>query len=1095
LLTRGFRSFWALTLFLSISPCSFAQQNPAADSTHPPATVSDEQAVQALAEQYVAAFAKADLDGMIMQWDAKSPALSVFRKQMQDSFAGLRSTTMSQIDIQKPVIEGDKASVQVTYLLDAVDPGTGKKVAAWGNRFHSLELVRTASGWKIHRDVNPAADLAALLIAAKDDQERSDLLNRDRKSITPALVQALGGQIVLLAQRGEWDRMLSVSQITEQLAETISDQWGMASTLRNVGYAQYALGKYAEALESFQKSLAIANQLDNKPTAAYVIGFMATIHSNQGNYPLALEEARKSEEIFESLGDKSKMARGLFVTGRVYLMQHQNTQALEYFSKSLAIGEELKDADLINRPLIEIGVLYVERGDYARALECYRKSLSISKAVNALPLEANALANIGEVYRRQNDFAEALNFYQQTLELARTTGDKDVVAEATMSSGDCRRRQGDFEQALADYRQALALYQEMGAKVGEAQVLASLGELYFARKNYDQAFSYFNQSLALSQELGNRRFIASSLLGLAEAHFAQKNFARTLDLASQALTAAQDMDDREVSWRSHWIAGRAYLALRRPDAARAAFDAAITAVESLRESVAGGAEQQQKFFADKLDPYRGMVELLVAQAQPWEALSYAERAKGRALLDVLGNGRVDVTKAMTAAEREHEEDLQAEIVSLNLQLADNTATWPDALRRADLKSRLEKARLEFADFQNSLYVAHPELRAQRGHVQSISFAEAAGLLPGDHSAVLEFMVAEEKTFLFVLRRNGGSQSGVPELKVYTIAVKAKALDRETEKFRRQLSSRDLEFGASAKALYNLLLRPAQAQLASTTALVIVPDGPLWNLPFQALQARPGRYLLEDHALSYAPSLTILREMVRLRNKRPEAAAATLLAMGDPTLATATSERARLTYRDEKLAPLPEAAREVEALQTLYGQRQSTVFVGPEATEDRFKSQAGQFRILHLATHGLLNDANPMYSHLLLSTRGPATKEDGLLEAWEIMNLDLRAELAVLSACETARGRITSGEGVIGLSWAFFVAGVPTTVVSQWKVESSSTAEIMLAFHRDRNAQEKHDPSLLRTARALQHAELQLLHHPRFSHPFYWAGFIVMGDPK
>ena len=159
----------------------------------------------------------------------------------------------------------------------------------------------------------------------------------------------------------------------------------------------------------------------------------------------------------------------------------------------------------------------------------------------------------------------------------------------------------------------------------------------------------------------------------------------------------------------------------------------------------------------------------------------------------------------------------------------------------------------------------------------------------------------------------------------------------------------------------------------------------------------------------------------------------------------TIERAALALRDEKLDPLPEAEQEVKALGQLYGAPRSKVYIGAEAREDRLKAEAAQARILHFATHGILNNASPMYSHLALAQGDK--NEDGLLEAWELMQLDLKADLAVLSACETARGRFGAGEGVIGLTWAMFVAGVPSTVVSQWKVESASTRDLMLGFHR------------------------------------------------
>jgi CHAT domain-containing protein len=212
----------------------------------------------------------------------------------------------------------------------------------------------------------------------------------------------------------------------------------------------------------------------------------------------------------------------------------------------------------------------------------------------------------------------------------------------------------------------------------------------------------------------------------------------------------------------------------------------------------------------------------------------------------------------------------------------------------------------------------------------------------------------------------------------------------------------------------------------------------------------------------------------------------LFALGNPALGTQAAERAKPASRDERLAPLPEAEREVHALGALYGRARSTVLIGAEAREDRVKAEAGRFGVLHFATHGFVDDAAPLYSHLVLAQ--VPSGEDGLLEAWELMNLDLNAELVVLSACETGRGRVGAGEGLIGLSWALFVAGVPTAVVSQWKVDSASTTELMLAFHeRLRGATGRS------RAEALRQAALKMLRRPGYRHPFHWAGFVVMGD--
>ncbi|MEO6725923.1 MAG: CHAT domain-containing protein, partial [Blastocatellia bacterium] len=301
-----------------------------------------------------------------------------------------------------------------------------------------------------------------------------------------------------------------------------------------------------------------------------------------------------------------------------------------------------------------------------------------------------------------------------------------------------------------------------------------------------------------------------------------------------------------------------------------------------------------------------------------------------------------------------------------------------------------------------------------------------------------------------------------------------------------------------------------AQLRGKTNLVIVPDDKLWEMPFQALLNPDNRYVMENSTVSYAPSLTVLREMTKARQRRgAEASATNLLAFGNPALGKQTAARSALVLRDEKLDPLPEAEAEVKGLGQLYGAARSKIYIGAEAREDRAKTEAGNFRVLHFATHGILNNAAPMYSHLVLTQGGAttgteagtpdgtpdSTEDDGLLEAWELMQMDLKADLAVLSACETARGRFGAGEGVIGLTWALFVAGVPTTVVSQWKVEAASTRDLMLSFHRALQTPAAANKTRPTKAGALRQASLKLMKSAGTSHPFYWAGFVLIGDGR
>jgi CHAT domain-containing protein len=446
---------------------------------------------------------------------------------------------------------------------------------------------------------------------------------------------------------------------------------------------------------------------------------------------------------------------------------------------------------------------------------------------------------------------------------------------------------------------------------------------------------------------------------------------------------------------------------------------------------------------------------------------------------------------MTAEERERERQLKSELTILNTRLARAMQMGKTAEAQVgEIKNQLEKARLNYQDFQTSLYVAHPDLKIHRGGAPVIKPEELAGLLPDNSTALLEYVVTYDRSYLFVVTRAEGKAD--VDVQIHSLPVKREELAKETEAFRRKLAARDLGFRDAAARLYDMLLKPAEARLRGKTNLVITPDDSLWELPFQALLTRPNRFLIEDAAIAYAPSLTVLREMTRRgKNPKPASAPATLLALGNPMTGKGTIERTAVSLRDEKPGPLPEAEEEVKALGKFYGASRSKIYVGAEAREDRFKAEAGRADILHFATHASLNNASPMYSYLALA-RGNGD-EDGLLEAWELMRMDLKADLAVLSACETARGRFGAGEGVIGLTWALFVAGVPSTVVSQWEVESASTRDLMLQFHRQLRASST--GANMSKAESLRQAALKVMKSPETGHPFYWAGFVLVGDGR
>jgi CHAT domain-containing protein len=343
-------------------------------------------------------------------------------------------------------------------------------------------------------------------------------------------------------------------------------------------------------------------------------------------------------------------------------------------------------------------------------------------------------------------------------------------------------------------------------------------------------------------------------------------------------------------------------------------------------------------------------------------------------------------------------------------------------------------------------------------------------------AYLEYVVSRERVYLFVLTSTDGG-----ELKAYSLPIKPTDLAQKVDQFHQRLADRHPDFARMSRELYATLIEPARSQLNGINTICIVPDGFLWNLPFQALMIGKNHYLIEDLALYYAPSLSVIREMtIKTKGNRENS----LIAFGNPVIG-------KDELRNQELCPLPEAETEVSSIAKTFGPARKKVLIGGEASEESFKALASTYATIHLATHGVIDNKQPLYSHLLLTKTVGDPENDGLLEAREIMNMKLNADLAVLSACETANGRISPGEGVIGTSWAFFVAGTRSMLVSQWRVTSASTSQLMLNFYQALNS--KQTTPVANKARSLQEATLKLMKDDRYRHPFYWAGFVFVGN--
>lgn len=1074
-----------ILLSLCLSPFVFAQGNPL-----PTAQSDEEAAVRALVERYFEAWQKEDLDAATGLWSQKSPDFAGGKSRLQSVFSANDQIEVKNLQLRRLAIEGERASALATVEVNAVDAKTGKPAAHLGKMNRALIFAKEAGQWRLWRDTAAEAALASALVAAKREEERVALLADQKELLTADLWKALLTQGEEPRRQGKYADALSVYALAQKVAELIDDKAGVAGALRLTGIVHYRQGRYDLSLDHLQRSLKLSEALADEANIAETLGHFGIVHYLRSDYRVALDYYQRSLDLNETIGRGDRADGALTGLGVVHYRLGNYDLALDYYRKALALREKSRNRLGIAYALSNIGGVTQVLGNYGLALDYHHKALEVFETEGAKPDAVGSLSNIGLLYSWQGNYGLALEYYRKALTLAEAQGQEVEVGRLSGHIGNMQMAQGQYASALENYNKALAAATRLGNKLEIYSGLSSIGGFHERLGDYAKALEYYQRSLSMSKALDAKSSIAEALTSIGRIHNFQSNHTLALESAETASDIARQIRNPRRLRDALIAAGTAQLGLRQMEQARRAFEEAIAAVESLRAQVAGDEQAQQRFFERMVSPYYKMVELLVAQGNASEALTYAEYGKSRVLLDVLRSGKVNVTKVMTAPEREQERELRAALVSYNTQISgEERRPQPDRARLDQLKGRLEKARLEHEGFQTRLYAAHPDLRVQRGEARPFSLEQAGELLAGPETALLEYVVTDKAAYLFVLTAsaNVATTTGPPHpvLKVYDLKIGSKELNGRVQTLRQRIANNDLGYAAPSADLYDLLVRPAEAQLRGKTRLVIVPDDVLWETPFQALRPAGGKYLIQTAAISYAPSLTVLREITR--SKRNRAAGGTLLAMGNPRLTTETVSRSKNLLLNANFEPLPEAERMVKSLARIYGPTASKVYVGDVASEDVLKAEAGKHRVLHLASHGVLNDSSPMYSHLVLS-QGDGASEDGLLEAWEMMNLDLQADLVVLSACETARGRFGAGEGVIGMTWALFVAGVPTLVVSQWKVESVSTTELMIEFHRSLKGG-------VGKSEAMRRAAVKLIAARRYEHPFYWAGFIVGGDGK
>ena len=819
--------------------------------------------------------------------------------------------------------------------------------------------------------------------------------------------------------------------------------------------AHYDASRFKDSLATYEKARAAADAAGDPIVAARAKLGIASLKTLYGKFDEGIVLAREAYETFAAAGDARGIAGAFQHLGSLHVGSGRHAEGAEYYRKCAAVPDGGRRAFCLGH----LGQTEEAIGQYRQALVTLREALAAAIEIKDRNIQAGALGGIGDVYMSQGNGELAVHYHLKSIEMFRELNNTPMVSMTLNNLGASYLLMGRGDLALEGYRENLALMEKLNYTRGINTSKLNIAATLMSLQRNDEAAPILTELLPAYEKLNDSNTKANVLRLLGELEQRRGNLAAALDHALKA--DAEPSDDIKDLWLSPALAGQLYRKLGRIEEAKTSLSRAIDAIELMQSHTIGG---QVHFFDEHSEAYGEMAILMIDTGHVEQAFEYAERYRSRVLVDVLRNRPDDRSRELTDEEHKRERELSEQLSALQRE----------AMRGASPESaeKLAAARREYDAFQNELESAHPRLRVERGTLQPVAMREIQARLPRE-SVLVEYLVTEEKTVVFVI--SGDS------IEVRSIDITDLELARQADSFRTLLAERRPDFRKSARELHRTLIAPIADLVSKRKSWILVPDGPLWNLPFQALVDSRGTYLAEQAAIVYAPSTAAWLEMSRNPQAMSSGERRELLALGNPTTPStiASVEGSRGT-----LGPLPEAETEVKSAARYYGAG-SAVYVRDEATEERFKAEAHRFRVLHVAAHGVLNDTSPMHSYLLLASG--SKNEDGYLEAGELMQMDLGAELVVLSACDTARGKYAAGEGIIGFSWALFAARCKTQVVSQWKVDSAATSVLMKSFHK--NVRDDRTQA----ASALQKTIVSMLKTKQYRHPFYWAGFVVLGD--
>jgi CHAT domain-containing protein/tetratricopeptide (TPR) repeat protein len=860
-----------------------------------------------------------------------------------------------------------------------------------------------------------------------------------------------------------------------------------------------------KAVGCYQKALDIYRNIGDERGEAEILGGLGLIYWNL-DYEKSLSYYQDALIKREKVDDIQLIGNSLNSIGIIYsLFLNDYQKAGDYLDRAAELRAEIGDSLNLKRTLINRAEAFLKAGTYLdiigrypEALENLEKALEINREINSRVRIGVVLSQTGFVYSNLGDNNTAIKKIIEAEKIIKEEGDLWELAGVYNHMGVVLQKAGRIDKAYEYYNSALKIYEEEEDIYNQFAILSNLGTLFFDKKDYSMAEEYHSRGLIISRETNDKDLEVRCLLNLAN----DQSMLGKLDDAwsnyESAYQIAKSLNNPELNWKI--IAGMAENYEQRGNYIKAVElnDSALTILEGMRNTLQSD-EWKASFMAMEHFAFEDIINMLSSLHEKEStkgydklAFQFAERSKSRAFLDLLAESLANVKEGADKELLKRQEEILISLTEAKQKLQqESLSEQADMQIVSQLKEIINNTEEELGNIKREIRFTNPGY-ADLQYPQPVSLEEVQSICP-DNTVFLEYSVGDSSSSLWVITRSEHHLYMLPDRKV---------LQEKVETLRFALLNPDQGdngfFTEAGYLLYDQLIKPAESAFSKKSRLVIIPDGILNYLPFEVLLTERGGlkqgasysdlpFLVKKFPISYGQSASILKSLISEKRGGSKSGTARkkLIAFGDPVYENINDSS---IASGDSYKRLEYSGREVENIASFFQKGSAELYLRNDATEENVKKEGAleQFNYIHFATHGFIDEVKPDFSSLIF-THEDNSGEDGLLQATEIFNLNLNADMVVLSACQTGLGKLIRGEGIVGLTRAFMYAGTPTVMVSLWSVSDVSTATLMGDFYE--NLVKKK----LNITDALRKAQLSMLRDEKFAHPFYWAPFVIFGD--